>query len=819
MPLLGTVIDAEARGGLCRVVLRQRFQNPHAEPLNVTYSLPVPEDAAVSGFCFQVGDRRIVGEVDRRASARRRFEDAILEGRTAALLDEERSTIFSQEIGNIPPGAELEVEIEIDQHLRWLEEGQWELRIPTTVAPRYLGAKDRVKDAVAIRQDVTDGSSGVQLSLCLSVLDDITGDGAPLSPSHSIVASKATGGVRVGFAEETMPLDRDVVVRWQVARPTVGAQLTLGHKDSVPGSAFGLLSLVPPLPSASALPIARDLVLLLDTSGSMSGAPLDQAKRTASVLVGSMTERDTLEMIQFSYEPRAWKHSPMRMDEGGRRQALAWIRRLSASGGTEMREGILAALKGLNVESQRQVVLVTDGLIGFEEEIVAAIVNRLPSGSRVHTVGVGSGVNRTLTAGAARAGRGVEVILGLGEDPEPAAMRLNERTRAPVVVDLELSGSGLLRHFPSRLPDLFQGAPARIGLELSPAGGKLHIRGRSSEGPWAATLEVLPCAEGSRAIAKLYGREKVNDLEMRIAAGESGGWEEEIERTGLVFQVATRLTSWVAIDEVVSVDPDVPTRRERVPQQLAHGMSAEGLGLRSPGSGGLAVGMAMTRAGVVGGALSRMRGKPAGSPPPAGARLADLCSDEDDEVTGDVLRVDSAPPVRRSEAGYGSPSSDVPQPPQFRSRLSSAQPPTPPPPAECLELKTPTQEKGFLRKTVDALRDFLVPEPAAEVSESLASDEIARILLGRIVVIDARHLVLEATVDIEGLDWERPVTVELAWSDGTRHGVQVKQGTRSGRLEVGTSLRLVLVLDGLPRADAPAAVRVSTSWGVIAIEF
>jgi Ca-activated chloride channel family protein len=167
-----------------------------------------------------------------------------------------------------------------------------------------------------------------------------------------------------------------------------------------------------------------------------------------------MTERDTLEMIQFSYEPRAWKHSPMRMDEGGRRQALAWIRRLSASGGTEMREGILAALKGLNVESQRQVVLVTDGLIGFEEEIVAAIVNRLPSGSRVHTVGVGSGVNRTLTAGAARAGRGVEVILGLGEDPEPAAMRLNERTRAPVVVDLELSGSGLLRHFPSRLPGL-----------------------------------------------------------------------------------------------------------------------------------------------------------------------------------------------------------------------------------------------------------------------------------------------------------------------------------------------------------------------------
>ncbi|MFW5739210.1 MAG: VIT and vWA domain-containing protein, partial [Myxococcota bacterium] len=581
LALLGTTIDADARGGLCRLVLRQRFRNPHDQPLQVTYSLPVPEDAAVSGFSFMVGDRRITGEIDRKASARKRFEDAILEGRTAALLDEERSTVFSQEIGNIPPGAELDVEVAIDQHLRWLDEGQWELRVPTTVAPRYLGAAGRVPDAGAITQDVAK-STGVQLALSLRVRDP--NGGADLaSPSHRITTRKAADGertahnlldarrshrittrkaadgVQVRFAEETAALDRDVVIRWQAAGQQVLAQLTMSDAASVPGRSFGLLSLLPPAAHtterATKRAVDRELVLLLDTSGSMGGEPLEQAKRVASTLVASLTDRDTLEIVQFSWSARPWRSSPLRMNERGRRDALAFLRKIQAAGGTEMREGILAALRGASPSSQRQVVLVTDGLIGFEDEIVAAILHRLPAGGRVHTVGVGSGVNRTLTAGASRAGRGIEVILGLGEDPEPAAMRLDARTRTPVVVDLEIDGSALIGHAPVRLFDLFQGAPARIALELAPAGGTLHIRGRTADGSWSTSLSVPSVAEGSPAVAKLFGREHVRDLEMNVAAGERGDWDAAIERTGLEFQIATRMTSWVAVDEQRSVDP------------------------------------------------------------------------------------------------------------------------------------------------------------------------------------------------------------------------------------------------------------------------
>ena len=140
LPLLGTSLRVQARNGVARVVLEQRFRNVYDVPLQVTYSFPLPADGAVSEFAFRLGERRIVGEIERREAARERFEEAILEGKSAALLEQDRSSLFTQELGNIPPGAEVVAELGIDQRLRWLPEGAWEWRFPTAVAPRYLGA-------------------------------------------------------------------------------------------------------------------------------------------------------------------------------------------------------------------------------------------------------------------------------------------------------------------------------------------------------------------------------------------------------------------------------------------------------------------------------------------------------------------------------------------------------------------------------------------------------------------------------------------------------------------------------------------------------
>jgi len=250
-----------------------------------------------------------------------------------------------------------------------------------------------------------------------------------------------------------------------------------------------------------------------------------------------------------------------------------------------MGSGITEAMATLRPDSQRQIVLVTDGQIGFEDQVIADLTERLPRGTRLHTVGVGSAVNRALTAPAARAGRGVEVIVGLGEDPERAAHRVVARTALPLVVDVALEGSALLEHAPARLGDLFAGAPLLVSARVRPSGGTLRLCGRTVDGPWEARLtipEVAP-SNGNAAVVALFGREKVEDLELVRTAQPAGAVDEQIERIGLELSIATRLTSWVAVSETAAVDPRDPIRRERIPQALPYGMSVAGLGLRKSG--------------------------------------------------------------------------------------------------------------------------------------------------------------------------------------------------------------------------------------------
>ncbi|MGZ3427781.1 MAG: VIT domain-containing protein, partial [Polyangia bacterium] len=294
LPLRGATLRADAKGGIARVVLEQRFANSYAEPLAVTYLMPLPSDGAVSGYAFTIGDKRIVGEVDRRAAARERFEEAIASGHSAALVEQERSSLFTQEIGNIPPGAEVIAELTIDQKLRWLDEGAWEWRFPTVAMPRFMGAHGRVADIAKVTVDVADAPLPAQARLSLAIRDRILEGRRAESPSHAL--SIGTDGA-IALAAEGTRLDRDVVVRWPVAAGKPGVTLDVGRPaDGKPhaGRAYGLLTLVPPARTVTPPQVARDLCLLIDTSGSMSGEPLAQACRVLEALVDTLGDDDSL---------------------------------------------------------------------------------------------------------------------------------------------------------------------------------------------------------------------------------------------------------------------------------------------------------------------------------------------------------------------------------------------------------------------------------------------------------------------------------------------------------------------------------------------
>jgi Ca-activated chloride channel family protein len=293
LALRSAALRVDACAGLGRVVLEQRFANDYDEPLHVSYRLPLPADAAVSGFRFRLGERVIEGEIDRRQAARERFEEAIASGHSAALLEQERSSLFSQEIGNVPPHTELECEIVLDQRLRWLEEGMWEWRFPLAAAPRYLGEPGRAPDAGAVALAVSERLEA-RASLGMVVRDALIQGRSPESPSHPLSCVPEGSLFRVALgSDNAVPLDRDVVVRWPVADGAVRAGLDVAGPRARLADAHALVCLVPPLSESSQAALPRDLTVLLDTSGSMSGEPLEQGKRVVMALIDGLGAADS----------------------------------------------------------------------------------------------------------------------------------------------------------------------------------------------------------------------------------------------------------------------------------------------------------------------------------------------------------------------------------------------------------------------------------------------------------------------------------------------------------------------------------------------
>jgi Ca-activated chloride channel family protein len=771
LPLRGAELRVDARGGLARVVLEQRFENVHDEPLHVTYLMPLPEDGAVSGYAFTLGARRIVGEVDKKKVARERFERALAAGQTAGLVEQERTSLFTQELGNVPPRTTILAELTIDQPLAWLDEGAWEWRFPTVAGPRYTGVAGRVEDAARTEIAVADAPLPVRLALTLAIRDPLPAGARPESPTQALHAVASGDGWQVGLTEEGgVRLDRDLVVRWRASAPTVGLGVDVGRPPAARGvaaeAAYGLVTLVPPAAgSEAARPRRRDLILLLDTSGSMGGEPLAQSRRVCLALLDTLGDEDRLEMIEFSTAARRWKPSAVAATSAHKQDARAWLAGLEAGGGTEMVHGVLEALAPLGDEAQRQVVLLTDGYIGFETEVVKAILDGLPAGARLHVVGVGSAVNRSLTGPTARAGRGVEIIVAPGEDPERPVRRLLARTSAPLVTDVSIEGDALVGPPPARLPDLYAGAPALATVKLRPEGGVLVVRGRTASGAWEERVTVAACAagEGHLAAAALFARQAVEALELRRVAGaEPREIDGAIERLGIDFQIATRLTTWIAVSTDVTVDPSAPTRREIVPQELPHGVSAEGLGLRR--ERGFFMGTAMP-------AMLSMPAPaaPAGMPPPPS------------------MMKKAAAPIMQAFEGFASKISDLLGTADDEEAASAADAE---PPEALPQLPTPPRKE----QTEKLRRVTALPAP--------------RRLRATLRLRNGRELVLEIVVADALLDWAAPGTAQVRLDDGRLVEARLDgvRSTRAGRYAVGQVLRVVLTLADEPGATSPTLV-------------
>jgi Ca-activated chloride channel homolog len=570
-------VAVEAAGGMARVVLEQEFENPNDSVLDVTYRMPLPDDAAVAAYSFEIEGRRIRGEIDTKKQARARYTEARASGHTAGLLESQRSNIFTQEIANIPPRKSIVVRITLEQKLVFLPEGFWEFRFPTVIGPRYLGAKEEHAADVGITVASTPGSARMLLDLRVS---DALPEGESLSSAtHQLRVRHATGGrsLEAGFEEGAgARLDRDIVVRWKVATRAVGLSIVTGRPEAKKAhsrSAYGLLTVTPPEPGEFAV-TPRDLMVLIDTSGSMEGSNLAQAKQAVLSLLDTLTEADRFELLEFSNSVSRYDIAPMFATEGAKKHAAHWVKSLKAGGCTEMYTAIREALAQIRAGAQRQVLVLTDGYIGNETEIVQYLDVQRPKGCRLHVIGIGSAVNRALTQPLARAGRGLETLLDVGSDVERQIRPLARRMALPILTDIEITGDALIEHAPANLPDVFQGAPLLAPVKLRPEGGKLHVKGLTASGTWTDTIDVPSQSPGTGEpmAVTLYAREAVQDLETRWAmSSEQAIIDNEIESIGLVFQIVTRKTSFIAVDSEHSHERG-RHQQDDVPQELPSGM-------------------------------------------------------------------------------------------------------------------------------------------------------------------------------------------------------------------------------------------------------
>jgi Ca-activated chloride channel family protein len=604
-PLKSSEIRGRAEGGVAQSLLVQTYANPYEEPLEVIYTMPLPADGAVVGYTIELGERTITGHIEKAAEAREAYRNALESGRTAGLLEQSRADTFFQSLGNLPAGQSVRVELRVLHPLAFRPAGDdssgcWEYRFPTVVGVRYEGAPGRVPDADKLDSERAD-ANGTPVRLGLEL---VLGDGDPAalqphSPSHSIRPETVDDGTRVSLSDAAA-LDRDLVVRWQATADEVGLRLVEG--PGLPGDdgRYALLTITPPTRAEATF--ARDLTVLMDASGSMTGEPLESSKKVVRALLDSLNPEDRFEILSFASSVDHVVRGPVPATSENIRRAMRLVGRIHAGGATEMTQAMVEALQPLRPESQRQVTLLTDGFIGFESEVIGEVVRGLRTGCRLHVVGIGSAPNRSLTRSAARAGRGVELFVGDDEDVGAAVEQLLQATVGPVLTDLSIGGSATRSVAPARPRDVLAGQPLLVAVELDTKGGSVEVSGRLAgvQASWSRRLDVAHSADTrleaepslavtSIPVGAMFGREAVEDEEVRHSASVGPDAQARIDRTiealGLRHRITTRLTSLVAISEEPTVDPSEPRRRKRLEAELPAGVSAEGVGLARDVSG------------------------------------------------------------------------------------------------------------------------------------------------------------------------------------------------------------------------------------------
>jgi Ca-activated chloride channel family protein len=565
---LNTDITVDVTGLAARVQVSQRFRNDGPEWKEAIYRFPLPLGAAVDRLRITANGRLIEGEIQEKAAARRQYQQARSAGRIASLVEQQRPNQFETRLANIGPGEEILVEIAFLATVDY-RAGSFSLQIPLTFTPRWDPADSQVHAPSAPRPTLEPGDQRgdhrLALQLILHSLQELV---SIESPYHDIDIEPQAGGYRIELAELDPRADRLFQLNWT---PALGAapQAFLSSWDG--GDAvYALLMLAPPLAEAIA-PRPREVVFVIDTSGSMEGASIRQARSALQRGLEFLAPQDRFNLIRFDSEVEllfADSRPPTASDLA---RASDFIQGLTANGGTDMAPALDLALR-LPTQSGllRQVVFITDGAVGNERELLLDIGNKLGE-SRLFTVAIGSAPNTWFMRKAAEIGRGSFSHIAQQREVEQRMSELWIRIENPAVQDLCVDWGMEAEYYPEIIPDLYAGEPLWLHARLPLEPSQVTLCGELDGRPWETVSRVNPMP-GDESLATLWARRKIEALEdSRLFGMDHGAVRDQVLDLALQFGLLTSYTSLVAVDRSPARAAATDLSTETVPGLLPAG--------------------------------------------------------------------------------------------------------------------------------------------------------------------------------------------------------------------------------------------------------
>lgn len=572
-PLEHTAVKAAISGGVSQVTVTQRFKNPFSDKIDAVYCFPLPENAAVYDLEMKVGNRTVKGQIHPKDMARKIYENARSQGHVAALLDQERPNIFTQAVANLEPGARVDITISYLEMLPYAD-GNYKFVFPTVVGPRY---KADAKTAPPVTP------KGTRAGHDLSITVDLDA-GMPLKKIDSVlhkvnVDKSGTNRAHVELVNQQTIPNKDFILNFSTAKDEI-QEGVLTHKGA-DGGYFALI-LAPPGRVRPDQIVPKEMVFVVDTSGSQSGAPLDKSKATMEYALKHLNPQDTFNLITFAGDTRITFPQPVPASDQNIQLARNVLRGTRGGGGTEMMKAIRASLADQKKGHARVVSFMTDGYIGNEFEILGEIDHH--PGAKIFPFGIGSSVNRFLIDQMARSGAGEADYVPLNADEKKVAERFYERVRYPVLTDIQLDwgGLGVTEVYPRRLPDLFASKPVVVLGRYNQGGtGQVTLKGNAAGKPWSHTITVkLPEREdGHKSVRQLWARAKIDELMgqdwQSLQSGQSKH-KEAITKLGVDYRLMTQFTSFVAVEDK-TVTSGGQSRTVEVPVEMPEGVSYEGI--------------------------------------------------------------------------------------------------------------------------------------------------------------------------------------------------------------------------------------------------